>query len=278
MASTFSFALRVLKGRLLNFLDRVCPYCQSSKTVAVGRKYLILQLRKCCACGLKYRFPKDEQSYCESYYQKDYMEPSVTDYPLPDQLSKLISTAFQGSVFDKSDKVDFVISRLGDNFEELHVLDYGASFGYLMSQFRARGIKHLLGYELSRQRGLYGVKNLGEEILSDTEEVLSHPMFPFDVIITSHVLEHLSCIGDALDFFSKVVKRPGGRLIVWVPNASKEALDRFHNGSWAPLVGEPHLLALDYDFFKKSLPKHGFKIVEAGDQSDAELRLVAVAV
>ena len=278
MARTLAFALRVLSGRVLNWQDHACPYCQSIETRAVGKKHLILQLRECRLCGLKYRFPKDDPSYAESYYQRGYAEPTVTDIPSPDQLPNLLATAFKGSPFDKAEKVDFVISRLGGHFEELHVLDYGASFGYLMSQLRSRGAKHLLGYEISRQRAQYGVEKVGEEILSNPDQVFSHSLCPFDVILTSHVLEHLSCIGEALDFFSRTLKHPGGRLIVWVPNASKAALDRYHNGSWAQLVGQTHTIALDYDFFMKSLPKHGFRIVETGDPSDQEIRLIAEAI
>src|SRR5437867_4993383 len=278
MASTLSFALRVLKGRIIDFRDRTCPYCQSSETQAVGRKHIILQLRVCRKCGLKYRFPKDNPSYSESYYESDYVEPSVTGLPSQDHLPKLIATAFKNSPFDKSDKVDFIMSRLGPEGKDAHILDYGASFGYLMVQLRSRGAKNLLGHEIARQRAQFGVEHLGEQILSTPSEVLAHPLYPFDVILTSHVLEHLSRIGETLDFFGKALKHPGGQLLIWVPNASLPALDRFHNSSWAALIGEPHQFAFDYEFFFYSLPRHGFRIVETGVRSDAEIRLLAEAI
>lgn len=239
---------------------------------------MILQLRVCGNCGLKYRFPKDDPSYAEFFYESRYWEPTVTDLPSPEEMHSLITSGFKGSIYDKSDKVEFVVSRLGKNTQEARLLDYGASFGYLMAQMRLHGIKHILGYEISKGRARFGVESLGLEILSDRDEMLSHPCCPFDAILASHVLEHLARLDETLDFFSKIIKRPGGHLFIWVPNASQPALDRFHNGSWAALVGEPHTLALDYDFFGYALPRHGFRIIERGEPWEAEIKLIAEAI
>jgi SAM-dependent methyltransferase len=275
MPSTLSYALRVLAGRLRVPADRTCPYCRSSGTRVVGSKHLILQLRVCGECGLKYRFPKDTPYYAESFYQNRYTEATVTDLPSRELLAELIANSFTGSGFDKPDKIDFIISQLGAHAGDARVLDYGASFGYFVSQLHSRGVRHVVGYEISRPRALFGVENLGLEILSNIDDVLSHRLAPFDVICTSHVLEHMPRIRDAFEFFGKALKRPGGRLIVWVPNASQAALERFHNGSFAPLVGEPHPLALTYEFFETVLPRHEFRIIETGGPEEEEIRLVA---
>lgn len=277
MARSISYALRVLAGRFISFRDRACPYCESTKTHAVGLKHIILQLRICEECGLRYRFPKDNPYRAVSFYQDAYREPTVTDLPALEEVPRLVARGFKGSCFEKSDKVDFIMSRLGPCARDSRILDYGASFGYMMSQLRFRGAKHLLGFEISKKRARFGKKYLGEEILSNLQDVLSHPFCPFDVVLASHVLEHLARIRDALDFFKQVVRRPAGRLFIWVPNASHGALDRFHKSSWAPLVGETHSVAFDYDFFRRSLPRHGFRIIETGDPSAAELTLVAEA-
>ena len=278
MASSISYAMRVLGWRIAYFWDRACPYCGSIKTQAVGRKHMILQLRVCTECGLKYRFPKDRESAAQSFYDNGYHEPSVTDLPSKEDLQTLLVTSFKGSPFDRSEKMDFVISRLGESAREMSVLDYGASFGHVLAQLRSRGLTRLLGYEVSRHRARFGAEHLGEEIRSDFDEVLAHPFRPFDAVLASHVLEHLPRIGRAFELIRQVLRRPGGKLFIWVPNASQEALERFHHGSWASLVGEPHPLAIDYDFLSSALPKHGFRVLERGPRNAEELSLVGEVI
>jgi len=277
VASSLQYALRVVTGRVLPFPDRSCAYCGSSKTRAVGTKHWILQLRECDDCGLKYRFPKDGIGCSRRFYENDYDEPSVTDVPAPDELRRLAERGFQGSHFDKSEKVDFLLSRLGNAWKELSYLDYGASFGYFMHQLLGRGARKVFGFEISRSRARVGNELLGLDISSDTVRITEHSHAPFDVVYSSHVLEHLACLDDALSLFRQVVCRPEGKLVIWVPNASPPALERWHGGSWAGLVGEPHPLAIDYSFLERTLPKYGFSVVEEGDPSAEELRIVAKA-
>ncbi|MEW6731311.1 MAG: class I SAM-dependent methyltransferase [Acidobacteriota bacterium] len=278
MAATISYALKVLAGRLRLPADNTCPYCHSSNTESVGKKHLIMQLRICRECSLKYRYPKDDPNQAESFYQHDYKEATVTDLPTPVQLVTMRSNNFKGSNFDKSEKADFIVSNLGPNVSDLKVLDYGASFGYFVSQVRSRGVGQVIGYEISRPRAKFGVEMLGEKIYSSLTEVLEPRFAPFDAIYTCHVLEHLTRPSETFEFFRRALKRPNGKLFIWTPNASQAAIDRHYQGSWAPLVGEPHPLALDYEFFDYALPKHGFKIVAKGEPSHQEVSIIAETI
>ena len=86
MASSFSYGLRVLLGRLRVPGDRTCPYCRSANTERTGRKHIILQLRTCYDCGLRYRYPKDDPRLAESFYQNGYVEETVTELPTDSEL------------------------------------------------------------------------------------------------------------------------------------------------------------------------------------------------
>src|SRR6185295_4755100 len=274
MASSISYAARVAVSWIAYFWDRACPYCENTNTRAVGRKHMILQLRACGECGLKYRFPKDYELRSRTFYESNYNEPSVTNLPSKEELEGLARNSFKGSPFDGTEKIDFALSCLGTSAKDMSILDYEASFGHILSQLRTRGLNRLLGYEIARPRASFGTRYLGEDIRSNLDEVLKHPLHPFDAILTSHVLEHLPRLRVTFEFFRQALRVPGGKLFIWVPNASREALERFHQGSWAPLVGEPHPLAIDHDFLCKVLPQHGFRILETGPRDAEELRLV----
>ncbi len=58
-----------------------CPYCGSHATSLMERKHLVLQLRKCEACKLQYRFPKDDAAENYHFYQDAYRESAVTELP-----------------------------------------------------------------------------------------------------------------------------------------------------------------------------------------------------
>lgn len=268
MAKSVSYLSRVIKGYAKLPLDFSCPYCAGQSRQA-GHKHLLLRLRVCQSCGLKFRFPKDESAKARDYYERYYVEKTVTDFPSLDELETMVTHGFRGTPFDKADKVAYVRQRESDR--SIKILDYGASWGYFLAQLRFAGFANLQGFELARTRAQAGSLHLREQILSSPERILLER--PFDLITLSHVLEHLPAPRDVLELFPKLLKK-GGRLIIWVPNASVPALERFQ-GNWAELVGEPHPLAFDYDWFERNLPTHGFKIIEMGDPAATELCLRA---
>ena len=53
-----AFALRVMGGYLRRS-DKDCPYCGNPRTDFIGVRRLIVQLRKCSACKLMFRWPKE---------------------------------------------------------------------------------------------------------------------------------------------------------------------------------------------------------------------------
>jgi SAM-dependent methyltransferase len=270
VAKTLSYTKRVLAGYLRVPWDLRCPYC-GSRSLGAGHKHVLLWLRTCLECGLKFRFPKDDPVSAKVFYERGYVEPTATDLPTEKELKEMMSRAFRGSKFEKSDKVEFIKRVVPP---DARVLDYGASWGYLMTQLRAAGYRDLWGYELSESRARFARAHLGEQVMSDVEDIRSR--VPFDAIVTSHVLEHLAAPREAFRCFSEFLEQ-NGKLIIWLPNASRQALFRF-GGSWAELVGEPHPLAYDYDCLHRILPRHRFAVRHEGNAEDQDLHLVAEKV
>ena len=114
-----TFAIRIL----LNYgSDKNCPFCQSEKTDLLGRKNVILHLRKCQACSLMFRWPKETPGFSEKFYQDSYQEVGhTTELPDTATLDTFIANNFAGSPKDFADQIGgsdnavrCVIERIGE--------------------------------------------------------------------------------------------------------------------------------------------------------------------
>ena len=249
--SKFSYLAWVI-GRRLAGQPRDCPFCGSSDTRLEGRKKGVVELRACSNCGLRYRWPKPEAAALEKYYQEAYDREETTDLPDEATLKRLTETGFKGAgINDISERIR-VLSQLRDTGK---TLDFGCSWGYGTWQLQAAGYD-VTGFEISRPRAGYGRDKLGLGIIDDPAELDARPDGSFDIIFTSHVLEHLPDLKDPFATFRRLLKKDG-LLIAFVPNGGGRSAQALGIG-WAPLIDQDHVLALDAEFMARHLPDHGF--------------------
>jgi len=269
VSKSVGYAASIIRARARR-ADARCPYCGCTRPVKVGYKHMLLTLFECPGCGLKYRFPKDDPATAVEFYEHDYRERSVTDVPGADDIRIFAARGFAGSAFDRRDKVAFLANWVK---YDAAVLDYGASFGYMLHQMRETGFSRLTGFEVSKWRAEIARSRLGLRVFDSLQELEPQG---YDCIYASHVLEHLPDLATIFPLFRSLL-RPSGLLCVWTPNASREALQPF-GGGWAHLVGEPHTVAIDYDFLGRALRDNGFEIRYMGPRQEFELCVVAQAV
>ena len=255
-----AFTLRVLQNYGSN---KNCPFCGSADTVLVQRRRIILQLRRCQACGLRFRWPKETESFAQAYYQDAYKEENNCTTELPDAatLRELIANNFAGSQRDLQQQ----IAVLKDRLPAGRVLDFGCSWGYNVFQLRSAGYD-ALGFEISLPRAKFGREQLGVEILDQLEDMDKIPTASLDGILASHVLEHLLSLKEIFTNFARILK-PNGVLMVLVPNGGGAAA-REMGVRWTPLINEKHTLALDRTFFEKNLAPFGFDVTTLSDPYD----------
>jgi len=247
--------------------EKSCPFCQSAHTELSARKHLILHLRKCLDCGLRYRWPKETPGFSEKFYQDDYQEVSFTT-ELPDSatLQQFIANNFVGSPKDFSVQ----IAVLKEFLPQGRVLDFGCSWGYGAYQLKQYGYD-AFGFEISRPRAELGRRELGIEILDQLDDLEKIPTASLDGIYASHVLEHLLSLKEIFTFFARVLK-PGGVVIIFVPNGGGKSARELGVG-WKTLINEKHILALDGAFFEKNLTPFGFDVTALSDPyHPAEIR------
>lgn len=222
------------------FRSNRCPSCAATTAEKVDRKWFHALLQ-CTSCGLLYRWPGDTAKEMARFYQRDYRQAGLTtDLPDEQQLARLLSTGFSRTEKD--------FSRVIQLFDALSlkrgskVLDFGANWGYGVHQFIAAGYRSI-GYELSVPRAVYAA-NLGVEVKPRWDEI--EQSGPFDVVFSSHVLEHTpdptAAICRQLD-----VLRPDGTFIALVPNGSAAYRAADPNG-FHKLWGQVHPVMLNDEF------------------------------
>lgn len=259
--SRLSFATRIL----LNYgSDKSCPFCHSEQTDLVARKNLILQLRRCQACHLMFRWPKEAPGFSEKFYQDSYQEVGhTTELPDPDTLKSFIVNNFAGSPKDFADQIAVLKAFLPQG----RVLDFGCSWGYGIYQLKQAGYD-AFGFEISRPRAELGRRQLGVEILDKLEDLEHIPSHSVDGIFASHVLEHLLSLKEIFELFARILK-PGGVVFIMVPNSGGEKA-RNLGVRWPSMINEKHTLALEGEFFEKNMAGFGFKVRAFSDRCKVE--------
>ncbi len=245
--SRSQFLLKTLL-KYATFQSAACPYCRSGQTTIVQWKNRIWQLRRCDACSLNFRFPKDDSLENINFYQKKYRQENVTDLPQEEDVPFHISNRFKSIGKDLTVHLETIRAMVPGG----RVLDYGCSWGYGVYQFCEAGYQ-ASGFEISRPRVEYGQRALKLNLTSDVDTL---PSKEFDVIYSAHVLEHIPDPKIPLAIFQRLLK-PGGKLFLYVPNCSGDQAKRL-GVKWGPMMNEKHVLALTAEFFHRNLPKYGF--------------------
>lgn len=242
---------------------KVCPSCGINQSSRVDRKGFH-ELRRCAGCALLFRWPYETAAEMARFYQREYAQPGLTtDLPDPETLQHLMATGFKGSQKDFS-RVIRLFEGLGIPYNA-RILDYGANWGYGVWQFRVAGYD-AMGFELSRPRAEFS-KQLGVKVFKEWTATVSQG--PFDVVFSSHVLEHTPNPGSALDD-QMAVLRPGGWLVALFPNGS-EPFRRAKPENFHRLWGRVHPVMLNDDFVTAVL---GDQVVFRGSLSESELRSI----
>ena len=252
------YALGAIPRRFVQ--PQVCPSCGTRESSRVDRKGFH-ELRRCAGCALLFRWPYETAAEMARFYQREYAQPGLTtDLPDPETLKHLMATGFKGSHKDFS-RVIHLFEGLGIP-SNARILDYGANWGYGVRQFCEAGYD-AIGFELSKPRAEFS-KQLGVEVFKEWTATASQG--PFDVVFSSHVLEHTPNPASALND-QMTVLRPGGWLVALFPNGS-EPFRREKPGSFHCLWGRVHPVMLNDAFVTEAF---GHQVVFRGSLSESDL-------
>lgn len=213
-------------------------------------------LFQCTQCGFVFlnHVPEVEDSNC---YEESFTEGNV--HP----------------TYQKGPDGQFIIKnatklgRLLDMIEPWkkggRLLDIGCSVAFFLKLAESRGWK-VTGAEISKWASEFSRTQLGLDIFNGTLQDAKFADGTFDVVFSSHVLEH---IGDPASLLKEMhrVLRPGGAVVSVVPTQFASLTWRMQNRFW----GDPppiHVSFFDKRSFETLLVNTGFKPVSTRYNSE----------
>ncbi len=219
----------------------VCPACDGNQVAAVGPyigTHPIFQrmgLVRCTGCGLTFAHPQPSATELAEYYGRYWdgevavSTPSTRRYYMAQSLSR----------------VNY-LQRFGIFKTPPAVLDVGAGLGLFHDGLVRLGIEHnYIAVESDRDQLGKLRQRIGESDAYAQLDDVPHTR-KFDLLILSHVLEHLA---QPHTFVTSLMQRlrPGGLLFVEVPNQDYRYKATF----------ESHLLFFDPQSLRHFLSRHG---------------------
>jgi SAM-dependent methyltransferase len=221
-----------------------CLVCATSDAgfyaVATDRLFSLaagsFQLRRCRSCGCIFQHPLPDSIALASFYPRRYWWSADPRSDISATLGK-IERAYRE--FVGLDHVRFLQRCARGGSRGRSLLDIGCGSGTFLHLARKRGF---VPYGMDRSehavaaaRAQYDLPVRQGDIGSNLWEGHS-----FDFITMFHVLEHLPAPGKALEYASSLLK-PGGSLILQVPNASSLQA-RVFGARWYGLDVPRHLI------------------------------------
>jgi SAM-dependent methyltransferase len=146
------------------------------------------------------------------------------------------------------------------------VLDVGCNAGELLDLFRDAGWS-VAGVEASPGPAAYARQKLGAPIWQGSAEDVIPEGETFDLITMTHVLEHVKRPGALLDRLRRAL-RPGGAILIEVPNADDALLDLF-GGYYRPLCPGDHVSFFDEPSLRRLLGERGFSVASMASPAHA---------
>jgi 2-polyprenyl-3-methyl-5-hydroxy-6-metoxy-1,4-benzoquinol methylase len=197
-----------------------------------------------------FRVPKSNPGRETTFYQNRYREGFTTDCPGDEQLTALKQTSFQGTEKDYSAYIEAVKAagvQAGDT-----VLDFGSSWGYGSWQLTQAGFR-VYSYEISELRARYAAERLDCQMLDDARRLAGE----VDCFFSAHVIEHLS---DPRELWStaRTVLKPGGVIILFMPNGNRHLENRYGSARYHRLWGQVHPLLLTAGALAHMAQEFGF--------------------
>jgi SAM-dependent methyltransferase len=194
-------------------------------------------LEECRACGLVQVTPVPTAERLDQYYRDDYRKLGAYGADVADTSRFPRDNLFY---FNRGRAVAELVAPHFASDQSLRILDIGAGFGHILHMLGTafpKATLHAIEYSELCVRHLRGI---GISVDSESvETVLDRAGEPWDLIILSHVLEHLREPAETLESIRSRLA-PGGLLYVEVPNITRNGLRSYPDHFWAPRYDEPH--------------------------------------
>jgi SAM-dependent methyltransferase len=203
-----------------------------------------LRIVDCTGCGLGRLHPRPSADLISRFYPASYYGATGAKFvPAVEWIVRLVGARHVRA-----------LSRGLD--DGARVLDVGCGRGVLLSALARRGFE-AHGFEVSPSAAA-GVDPRAIVRFGENLQDADYPSGHFDQVIVWHVLEHLPEPRQTLDEIRRILK-PGGRLVVAVPNYSS-LQSRCFGAGWFHLDPPRHLFHFPAAGLRELVESTGFRI------------------
>jgi SAM-dependent methyltransferase len=223
-----------------------CPVCNNINLEGIrdyhnhSTVYNDMQLLECSNCKMVFAFPMPSENEIE-LYNSSYFKNAHGEAPK----SKVAKSFFSGIA---KLRYDYILTFLNNNKIVINnLLEIGPGIGYFAQNWLEKNPSHNY-YAIETDSSCYNsLQKIGVRVTSKDSPELKG----FDIVIMSHVLEHVSSPVSFLEKTAKNLKK-GGVLFIEVP-----CMDYKHKA-----VDEPHLLFFEKEPMIYLLKQLGFEDIK----------------
>ncbi len=227
----------------------ICKVCGSKNYTTQVKLVPGSEYFRCGDCQLVYQYPLPVTPVLEDLYggkdDKYFKDESRgVDYVKGEPWLRATASFY----------IDLLSGYYDNDLAVANVLDFGCATGVMLDEFKKRG-SDVTGIELSKWSCKYAREKFGLTVYNENIFDLDLPESSFDIITTSHVIEHVTDPVAVIKRLGQLLK-PGGLMFIAVPNV--DSLGRSIFGKhWHYYLPDEHL----YLFNERSINR---AVVSAG--------------
>jgi SAM-dependent methyltransferase len=261
-------------------LRRACPSCGSPSGTPISEQELVVpdevhversfSVVECPRCGLVFADVRTAQEDLDEVYRDHSKYADTTTFvaktlgPAPEpSADQVVSPWDLDRLTGTADRLAAVIAE-----RSLDVLDAGCATGALLAMLAQRGFTSLTGLDPSPSATATASALPGVQAVTGSLFDPQADLGTFDVVVLTHVLEHLADVGGAIAALRALV-RPGGLLFLEVPDANRYVdylVAPFHD------FNTEHVNHFSAPVLSALLARHGFEAADV-EESDCAMSL-----
>lgn len=251
-----------------------CPICEKDNFEELGEKDrygLYYSTVICKDCGLIYNNPRMTQSSYDQFYNQEYrklyggIEKANEEFFARQQ-------AKGERIYNFLEKNELLFNK------EMFVFEVGCGAGGILQYFKRKG--HLAkGLDLGEEYINYGKQKYNLDLEVGTLEKVDLDRKP-DLIIYSHVLEHISDLDNEI----KLIKKTSSRnTIIYIEVPGVMEIHKYYEMNILRYFQNAHIYHFTLTSLKNLMTKYGFKYINGNefvmavfklDESESENHLI----
>ncbi len=242
-----------VQKQVYKFEEVSCSICNSSEKILIGEKDrygLYFPVNACRDCGLVYTSPRMTQAAYGEFYNTEYRK-----------LYNGVETAREVFFENQKKKGKHIFNFLKSHEllknETKYVLEVGCGAGGIIDYFRDQGFE-VKGIDLGDEYIKYGKENYGLDLETATLADISNERKP-DIIIYSHILEHILDINKEVELIKNFIKE---NTLVYIEVPGIKEIHKNYEANILRYFQNAHTFHFTLDSLVNLMNKHGFELVK----------------